>query len=307
MNRNLTEWLKLPESFRVPYFGGKWYQFLNKQDNKAIAKETISGYALNTEEREETVTVSLTSFPARIEYVHLAIKSLMLQRYKPDRVVLWLAEEQFPDHKLPAQLTALTENGLEIYFVPDNLYGHKKHYDALLAQKENELVITYDDDIIYPPNSIEKLIKTHEKFPNCVVCNRAQAMAYDADGNMQNPGRWKTISNVGLKEPSQQLLPSNGGGCLYPFGAVKKELVDAELIKSTALKADDLWVMFVCAESQTKVIKTCKYHKIFSVVTATQVVQLATANILDNMYFERFNNLKNAFPKAYSRIVSDRT
>lgn len=306
MNRNLTEWLKLPESFRIPYFGGKWYRFLQKLDNKAIQKETLSGYVLNTEPREETVTASLTSFPARIEYVHLAIKSLMLQRYKPDRVVLWLAEEQFPDHKLPEQLTALTENGLEIYFVPDNLYGHKKHYDALLAQKENELVITYDDDIIYPPNSIEKLIKTHKKFPDCVVCNRAQAMAYDENGEMYNPGRWKILSDIGLRAPSSQLLPSNGGGCLYPFGAVKKELVDAEMIKKTALKADDLWVMFVCAESGTKVIKTCKYHKIFSVVTETQVVQLATANVLDGMYFERFNNLKNTFPTAYARIVADK-
>lgn len=306
MNRNLTEWLKLPESFRVPYFGGKWYRFLQKLDNKAIQKETLSGYVLNTEPREETVTASLTSFPARIEYVHWAIKSLMLQRYKPDRVVLWLSEEQFPDHKLPAQLTALQENGLEIYFVPDNLYGHKKHYDALRAQKENELVITFDDDIIYPPNSIEKLIKTHKKFPNCVVCNRAQAMYYLKDGTMQNPGRWKTISDIGLKEPTYQLLPSNGGGCLYPSGAVKKELVDAELIKKTALKADDLWVMFVCAESETKVIKTCKYHKIFSLVVEAQVVQLATANILDGMYFERFNNLKNALPTAYERIVANK-
>jgi hypothetical protein len=123
---------------------------------------------------------------------------------------------------------------------------------------------------------------------------------------MYNPGRWKILSDIGLKKPSNQLLPSNGGGCLYPYGAVKKELVDAELIKSTALKADDLWVMFVCAESGTKVIKTCKYHKIFSVVTETQVVQLATANIYDDMYFERFNNLKNAFPTAYQRIVADK-
>ncbi|MBQ2893337.1 MAG: glycosyltransferase family 2 protein [Oscillospiraceae bacterium] len=306
MNRRFTERLKLPESVRIPFFGGKWYQFLNKLDNKSIQKEMLSGYMLNTEPREETVTASLTSFPARIAYAHWAIKSLILQDYKPDRVVLWLSEEQFPDHKLPQQLTDLTENGLEIYFVADNLYGHKKHYDALLAQKENELVITFDDDIIYPPNSIAKLIKTHEKFPKCVVCNRAQAMAYDDDGKMQNPGRWKTISNIGLHEPSQKLLPSNGGGCLFPFGAVKKELVDAELIKKTALKADDLWVMFMCAESDTKVIKTCKYHRIFSVVTESQVVQLATANILDGMYFERFNNLKNAFPTAYERIVTNK-
>ena len=305
MNRRVTEFLKIPESVRVPFFGGIWYRFLNKLDNKMIAKEKLPEYALNTEKREETVTASLTSFPARIEYVHLAIKSLMLQSYKPDRIVLWLAEEQFPEKKLPEQLTELTKHGLEICWVKDNLYGHKKHFDALLNQRENELVITYDDDIIYSPDSIEKLVKTHKKHPCCVVCNRAQAMSYDKNGNMNNPGRWDTISDIGLKEPSFQLLPSNGGGCLYPFGAVNKELIDSEMIKKTALKADDLWVMFVSAQSGTRVIKTCKYHKIFSVVTETQVVQLATANVLDNMYFERFENLKNAFPTAYERITKN--
>ncbi|MBO4950846.1 MAG: glycosyltransferase family 2 protein [Clostridia bacterium] len=305
MNRRITEFLKIPESIRIPYFGGKWYCFLNWLDNKSIIREKLPENALNTEKRDETVTVSLTSFPARIEYVHLAIKSLMLQSYKPDRIVLWLAEEQFPEKVLPAQLLELTKHGLEICWVDDNLYGHKKHYNALIEQKENELVITYDDDIIYSPDSIEKLIKTHKKYPNCVVCNRAQAMSYDKAGNMNNPGRWETISNIGLEVPTYKILPSNGGGCLYPFGAVRKELVDADNIKKTALKADDLWVMFVCAESGTKIIKTCKYHKIFSVVLETQVVQLATDNVACNMYFERFDNLKNAFPTAYNRIVSN--
>ena len=306
MNRRITEFLKIPESVRVPVFGGIWYRFLNELDNKSIVKEKLPENALNTENRDKTVTASLTSFPARIEYVHLAIKSLMLQSYKPDRIVLWLAEEQFPEKKLPEQLIELTKHGLEICWVEDNLYGHKKHYNVLREQKENELVITYDDDIIYSPDSIEKLIKTHKKFPKCVVCNRAQAMSYDKDGNMNNPGRWKTISDIGFKEPTFRILPSNGGGCLFPFDAVNKELVDAETIKKTALKADDLWVMFMCAESGTKVIKTCKYHKIFSVVQETQIVQLATANIVDNMYFERFEKLKNAFPNAYNRIISNK-
>ena len=202
MNRNITEFLKIPESIRVPYFGGKLYNAFVNLDNKSILKEKLPDNPLNTEQRKETVTVSLTSFPARINYVHLAIKSLMLQRYKPDRIVLWLAEGQFRDKKLPDSLTNLEKYGLEICWMKENLYGHKKYYMQIMNQKENELVITYDDDLIYAPNSIEKLIRVHKKFPECIVCNRTQALRYDKNGNVVNPGRWSTISDIGLKKPS---------------------------------------------------------------------------------------------------------
>ena len=89
MNRNITEFLKIPEAVRVPYLGGKLYNLFNKMDNKSILKEKIPENPLNTEKRDEVVIVSLTSYPARISYVYLAIKSLMLQSYKPDRIILW--------------------------------------------------------------------------------------------------------------------------------------------------------------------------------------------------------------------------
>ena len=37
--------------------------------------------------------ISLTSFPARYDTLHLTLKSLMGQSVRPDRVILWLAEE----------------------------------------------------------------------------------------------------------------------------------------------------------------------------------------------------------------------
>ncbi|MBQ6972263.1 MAG: hypothetical protein IJP86_07890 [Synergistaceae bacterium] len=41
--------------------------------------------------------VSLTSFPARINTVHKTIHSLMLQDMKPNRIILWLTDEEFPN------------------------------------------------------------------------------------------------------------------------------------------------------------------------------------------------------------------
>lgn len=201
MNRKLIDFLKLPEAFRVPYFGGLLYRILNRKDNKIIRKTEFSGSVLNQEKRDFTITASLTSFPARIEYVHLAVKSIMRQTCKPDRIILWLAEEQFPDKKLPENLLALQEFGLEIKWCED-LCGHKKYFYCIRDQLPNELVITFDDDMLYRDNCIEQLIAKHEKFPNCIICERAQAVNYDKNGKLKNPGAWNVISDIGIKTPS---------------------------------------------------------------------------------------------------------
>ena len=44
---------------------------------------------------ESKVIISLTSFPKRIDTVYLTIKTLLNQTVKPQKVVLWLAKNQF--------------------------------------------------------------------------------------------------------------------------------------------------------------------------------------------------------------------
>lgn len=304
MNRSITEKAKIYETFLIPGFSGFWYRFISAMEMRSIKKEKIKSFPLNKEKREEVVIASLTSFPARIEYVHYAIKSLMLQTYKPDRIVLWLAKEQFPDKILPNQLTDLEAFGLEILWTND-LYGHKKYFHLIENQKENELVITFDDDIIYPPKCVERLVKKHREFPNCVVCERAQAINKSED-KLLNPGRWDTISDVGVDEPSYSLNPSPGGGCLIPYGAFCEDAVDFEKIHRLAYKNDDLWYMFMCAQNGTKMIKTRKYHKIFTLVKGSQVVQMATENVQQNRNIEIMQGLIEAYPLAWDRILNDR-
>lgn len=303
MNRRLTEKLKFPESIRIPYFGGVSYRFFSKLDNKSIAKSQIPTEPLNKEQRDIILTASLTSFPARIDYVHLAIKSLMLQSYQPDRIILWLANEQFPDHVLPENLTDLEKHGLEIKWC-DNLYGHKKYFYCIQEQKENEVIITFDDDIIYPIDCIKRLVAKHREYPNCLVCERAQAIPKTKE-YFYNVGRWDTISNIALNAPSHSVCPSTGGGYLIPYGAYPQHMLSKELILKYALKNDDMWCMFMAAENNTPFIKTRKYHKTFTVVQGSQVVNLGEQNILQNESEIDFIKLKEAYPEAYRRILTD--
>ncbi len=43
------------------------------------------------------IIISLTSFPERMDEIHYALYSLLTQTFKPDMLVLWLGEEQFPN------------------------------------------------------------------------------------------------------------------------------------------------------------------------------------------------------------------
>lgn len=297
----MNDIFRIPESVRIPWLGGVLYKLTLKSDNKSILKEKIAS-PLNTEPREERVIVSLTSYPARISFVHLAIKSLMVQTYKPDRIVLYLAKEQFPTKELPKELTDLEEYGLEIIWMHD-IYGHKKYFYPVLNQKENEVVITFDDDIIYPKNAIARLMRTHKKYPNCLVCERGQT--YDSSFE-QNPGLWKIISSVGVKKPTYSMNPSPGGGCLIPKGAFYIDAVNEDKIRELAYKNDDLWYMFMCAQNKTKMVKTHKYHKPFSTIDGSQAEQMATENILQNRNSVIMEGLIKAYPEAWRRIKEDK-
>ena len=299
--RIFVEWMKLPESCNIPLLAGWWYRLTSALDNKLILSERIPLNPLNSAPRDKTVIVSLTSYPARIEYVWLAVKSLMLQSYKPDRIILWLAEEQFPTRELPENLMNLVQYGLEIKWIKD-LYGHKKYYFPVKNQKKDEVVITFDDDIIYSPKCIERLMTTHYRFPDCLVCERGQVFK---DKTQQNPGRWDTLSEIGVAQPTFSMNPSPGSGCLIPYKSFHDDALLEQRFRELAFKNDDLWYMFMCAQNGTKMIKTRRYHKIFSLIKGSQMEQMATENVVGDKNLLVMEGLKAAYPKAWQRILTD--
>ena len=96
---------------------------------------------------------------------------------------------QFKTEKLPDNLIKLQKEGLEIRYCPD-LKSHKKYYYAMQEQGNN-LLITYDDDIIYAPNSIEHLMKYHKQYPDCIICNRGFKILFNNNGRFSAPENGK--------------------------------------------------------------------------------------------------------------------
>lgn len=213
-----------------------------------ISQRCNKAYGLNENSR---IIVSLTTYPARISTVWITIASLLTQTMKPYKVILWLAEEQFPDHKIPDSLEKMKQRGLEIRFCGD-LKPHKKYYYAMQEYPEH-YIITADDDTFYPENHIERLWDGHEKYTGNIICQWSHQIGFTEQGEFQAYNEW--IDNA-EDNPSYLTLAVGCGGILYPPDSLPAEAFDEGKITTYALYTDDLWLK--CMEIlQGKKIVNC--------------------------------------------------
>jgi hypothetical protein len=308
----LYEHLKLPETVYIPLIGKYWYSILCRLENRYIRRTKLPEWALNKEPRKERVIVSLTSFPARINSTHLAIKSLMLQSYKPDEIILWLSEKQFENCKIPDSIMKLKKNGLQIRYC-DDLRGHKKYFNLIKNQQPDELILTYDDDIIYPPDSISKVMKYHEKYPDAIITNRGYEMIFSEDGKLKPHLEWKINSKYSVGKPEKLVFVSTGSGVLYPYKALHSEVLNAALIERYALGVDDIWITLMAIMHDTDIVKTTRYHKTYTTVSGSQEYQLALENVKRekngvtiDKYDQTINELMTVYPELKKLLVLSR-
>lgn len=201
--------------------------------------------------RRQKIIVSLTTYPKRIGTIWLTIETLLRQSMKPDEVILWLADTQFPNGlaDLPEKLLRLRERGLTIRFCED-LRSHKKYYHALV-EYPYDLVVLADDDMFYPRDTIRKLMEMHRKWPEDICCMTAQVIEPDLH---TLPSRWR---NPRLDEHTLQhsarIQAFTGSGTLIPPQALHSDAFDRDRIRALCLHADDLWVTFMALRKGTKI------------------------------------------------------
>lgn len=186
--------------------------------------------------RREKITVSLTSFGKRLELVHIAIKSLMVQTMKADAIVLYLAEED-SRKKIP-QEEELIKAGLRIERNVKDLKSHKKYFYAVQEYSEN-LIITVDDDVMYDDRLIEDLYAEHLKYPGTVICRRGHRMT-KRDGKIAPYDLWEGCVKTVM--PEKGICATGVGGVLYPCGKYREAFLDERGIRKSALYGDDLWL-----------------------------------------------------------------
>lgn len=239
-------------------------------------KRTVfkQGMGVRKEKRTREYIISLTSFPARIHSVWITIESLMRQSVKADRILLWLAEEQFPDRKVPKSLLFLKERGLEICWCK-NLRSHTKYYYTM-KQYPDSCVITFDDDIYYPNDVVENLDNLHRNYPDMIVANRAHKIVFK-DKKCLPYRKWNI--NYSKEYHGRDLLLTGVGGVLYPPYSLNEDLFRIDLIKKYCYFADDIWLYMQAIRNGTEIVTNDRYDKDFITIGGSQKENLVRNNV----------------------------
>lgn len=196
---------------------------------------------------KQRIVVSLTSYPPRMGAIHEAIRSILAQRTLPDKIILWLYEGDFPNREkdLPATLVHLLAHDVVIRWVSEDLKPHKKYYWAL-QEFTNDLVLTFDDDLIYPNTYISELMAMHQQHPEAVVAVRTHLMMFNDDGSLKPYDQWiyeaPAYHHCMVGKTSMRLFATSGAGTLFPPNVMPPETFDMDVIRATSLNADDVWL-----------------------------------------------------------------
>lgn len=244
-----------------------------KSFEKNIADDSRLMNAMNMDGSDlinhNDLIVSLTSYSKRMNYIHNTIKSLIEQSEIPDRIILWLAEEEFPGREkdFPSELLECMGQGLEVRWC-ENLRSHKKYFYTMMQFPEN-IVITVDDDVIYDDKTVSYLYKSYLKFPDSISANRVHVMGFDTERKISEYVQWPQETEQIMQEPNLALFFTGVGGVLYPPHCLHKEVFNIRMLEKNCPTTDDIWLKMMSVLNGTKTV--CAYPNIkISLIEETQ-------------------------------------
>ena len=215
-------------------------------------------------ESGEPLVASMTTIPARIPLVHLAVESILNQSLAPTRFILWISDQIDLQRDLTPRLHELIERGLEIRQVPD-VGPHTKLVYAWEEFRDYPIA-TFDDDLVYPIATLQCLYDAYVRSPTSIVCNWARELSFDRNRGVLGVRRGRLLTpplleeNVELnrhaREPSLLAFPYGTGGVLYPPNSLDKRVSDVSLAQKLCPKEDDIWFKAMSLLNGTYVLPT---------------------------------------------------
>lgn len=244
--------------------------------------------------------VSLTSYPARIPYIAETLKSLLFQHLKPEKIVLVLAPEQFPNKEqdLPQSVLDLLPQGIELLWYHD-IKSFKKLIPTLKAYPD-KCIVTADDDNIYPSDWLEKLYQAHVEQPQLIHCHRAHLITCNQYGNILPYRSWHfMISGV---PASTSLFFTGVGGVLYPPKCFSADILREDLFMSICPHGDDIWFWAMAVLNNTKTSVVPNNMAELQLVDGTQETALWVENLTLNGNDKQLGKLFSQYPELINQL-----
>lgn len=259
--------------------------------------------ALNSNEKgvaarmaqEAEVIVSLTSHGRRLHEVYLSIESIMQGSVKPNRIILWLPKD-LQDECTPQTLKNQQIRGLEINYTED-IGPYTKLIPAMKDCPES-IIITIDDDILYPFDTLELLHSAYRKHPHCICANRIMDIKLDSHGVPTSLPTWKELKD---KERISIFNFFEGvGAVLYPPHCFTLDVFDESIFTDICPTADDIWFNCMALLSKTSVVPANRHYSSFPLLINESIQDSALWRINSSAKVKPNDDQLRAVMKKYN-------
>jgi len=182
----------------------------------------------------ENVYISMTTIPSRIPKLNITLDSLLSQNFKPKKIIINIPKISRIT-QLPYDIPQFIKNNpnILINIVEEDMGPILKLLPSLNIVGPNDLIITVDDDIIYPNNLVEILVKYYHLYSSIICLSGIHIKLMDNDIKLHRDHR--NMANVKISEAF--------AGVIYARSYFKDDFIDyvKGLISNIkCLKSDDL-------------------------------------------------------------------
>ncbi len=274
---------------------------INKFDiDKEIENFTVRG--VKKSKRKPRLMVSISTSSENINDVQYTIYSLLNQEVKPDKVILCLNKNEFPDEELdlPKNILRFKRNGLSIRFFEDEISFAS--IIPIITEYPNDIVVTANDNIFYPRNWLKTLYEENKRNENTIIGYNALTINVDAEGNVSDYSTWTTNDD---STPTFNNFLSCEDGILYPPNSLHEDVKNRKLFDKLC-KSEDIWywAMSVLNNQKSKMIDNPGDRSLTFVNPLRESDLLSCDNEEVNIN-EAITNLINTYPDLLSNLETN--
>lgn len=226
-----------------------------------------------------SIIISLTSTSVRLPVLRYTLISLLNQDYKADKIIVNLSKDKYlideGVKQLPNWLQEFEDSKSIIISWVKNTGPYRKLLPIYETSSEDDIIITCDDDVIYGTEWLKSLLKTAEKFPDCIICGRARIP------RKIGKDRYQSYINWPLATPGSSgynLVPIGVAGVLYRKPLLNKFIMESKDFMSIAPKQDDLWFKLAHELMNIKVVVSNDTYKYVNTIEAPGALTIDNVN-----------------------------
>lgn len=196
------------------------------------------------------VIVSVTTTKARLNLFFYSFQSLRKQTYSQFKIFVFLSKESYLfDDGIDIVPDWITGKNVQIVFVK-NSGPYRKLLPIINSTADDDIIITVDDDVLYPDDWVQNVVRLAIQQPSRIVCGRARVIKRNFFGKFQNYTNWSVCDEVDV---GLNLLPIGCAGVVYRKYLLDLYFLSDEAHVKYAPTSDDIWFKVASLRKNTEI------------------------------------------------------